>query len=73
MANKKTKKRNFSDTEIEVLVGEVESRKPALLVATAVESQINKNYARGSILRLPSTVPVGQSAQWQNKKKRVPI
>ena len=30
MANKKTKKRKFSDTEIEVLVGEVEARKPTL-------------------------------------------
>lgn len=47
MANskRKTKKGNFSDTEIEVLVSEAEIRKNILfLMATAVRSQRKENF-----------------------------
>lgn len=63
---KRAKNFNFSDTDIETLVGEVEAQKLCYLVATAVGSLRKRSSGSSKVLLLPSIVSVGQNGQLQN-------
>ncbi len=59
---KRAKKRNFSDTEIHTLVGEVEARKTTLLVATAAGSPNKKKQCEWQ--RVAASVNCVSGTEW---------